>query len=142
VSSVRRFVSTNVPDTLQHRSSNSPADYFGRRFNIALLTLFMVAACLVEMFAKDWQTWTAAKLCEWRCLFGSRLYKITVQLADNQSRSDYSQRVLRRTLPVDADDLCQRIGSGSTSRRALDRLFVLVSSHSTFRFGQVTDQHK
>ena len=27
----------------------------------------MVAACLVEMFAKDWQTWTAAKLCE-RCL--------------------------------------------------------------------------
>lgn len=52
----------------------------------------------------------------------------------------YSQRVLGRTLPVDVDHLCQRTGSGTTARRALDRLFVLVSSHSTFRFGQLTDK--
>jgi hypothetical protein len=45
----------------------------------------MVAACLVEMFAKDWQTWTAAKLCEWGCLFGSRLFKFKVQLANPSS---------------------------------------------------------
>ena len=39
-----------------------PNDYLGRKFNFALVILFNSGATLLEMFAKDWRVWLAAKI--------------------------------------------------------------------------------
>lgn len=43
-------------------SPSSPADYFGRKFNIALLTTFLVIACALEVTTNKVEVWTVGKL--------------------------------------------------------------------------------
>lgn len=66
-----------------------PADRFGRKFNMYLLTFFMVIACIVETVARDWTVWLVAKLRE---LFYMR-------------GSDSSQRPVCGPLPDDPVDI-------------------------------------
>ncbi|RSH77861.1 uncharacterized protein EHS24_002927 [Apiotrichum porosum] len=39
-----------------------PVDYFGRRASMLTLSVLMIAACLTEMFAREWVAWGMSKL--------------------------------------------------------------------------------
>lgn len=46
----------------------SPNDRFGRKPTMFLLLLFLAGGTIIEMNAKNWQTWAGAKICTSRAL--------------------------------------------------------------------------